>query len=260
MNSSLVSSLKNTTLVTQFNKKGLGSFSRAISAKELKQLNLGWYYNWTPFPKEDSVSSLEFVPMFWGRQDVTGRNLDLVQQSNATHVLGFNEPDLEGQANMTVAECLDLWTHLMPLKQRLGSPAPASPSWLEKFMPEAERRGLRIDFVCIHIYPDISDPQAVEHVERKLREVYQRYKRPVWLTECGAADIKAWNQPQLGKPTPEAAQDFLQKLLVLLEQLPFVERYAWFADRVGEEYSLGSIFQMQANALTLIGELYRDAA
>lgn len=241
-------------------KKGLGSCSTGISAAELKQLHLAWYYNWTPRPKEDAVPGLEFVPMFWSSKDVTAETLAAVRASPAVNVLGFNEPDLEGQSNMTVKECLDLWPQLMRLKQRLGSPAPANSGWLEQFMPEAISRGLRVDFVCIHTYPDISDPKVVDNLEAKLRDIHQRYGLPIWLTEFGAANIAAWHQPQLSKPTPETAQSFLQKLVAMLERLPFVERYAWFADRVGNEYGFSSLFDLNVNRLTRIGELYRDAA
>jgi hypothetical protein len=228
------------------------------SPAELSQLHLGWYYNWTPFPKIAPVPGVEFVPMFWSPKDLTAENLAAVNQGAATHVLGFNEPDMEGQSNMTPEECLELWPQLMTLKQRLGSPAPANSTWLEKFLPEAKRRGLRVDFVCIHRYPDISDPDAVGKIEAMLEGVHRKYGLPVWFTECGAADVTAWHQPQLRKPTAQMARNFLKKLLAMLERLPFVERYAWFSDRAVDEYRLGTIFDLHASRLTPLGKIYRD--
>ncbi|MEI8311997.1 MAG: glycosyl hydrolase, partial [Verrucomicrobiota bacterium] len=216
------------------------------------------YYNWRPFPKIASVPGVEFVPMFWNAGDLTPENLATVNLSDATHVLGFNEPDMCGQANMTPEECMEAWPKLMALRQRLGTPAPATSSWLEKFMPEANQRGLRVDFVCVHRYPDISDPNAVGDIEAMLQDVHRKYGLPVWLTECGAADVSAWHQPQLSKPTPKMAQDFLKKLLAMLERLPFVERYAWFSERVGEEYALGTIFYPRSSRITPLGKIYRD--
>jgi hypothetical protein len=228
------------------------------SPAELSQLHLGWYYNWRPFPKIAPVPGVEFVPMFWSANDLTFANLAAVNQSAATHVLGFNEPDMNSQSNMTAVECLELWPQLMTLKQRLGSPAPADSTWLEKFMPEAKRRGLRVDFVCLHRYPDVSDPGALDEVEAMIEDTHRKYGLPIWLTECGAADVTAWHHPQLSKPTPEMARSFLKKLLAMLERLPFVERYAWFGDRVGDEYGLGTIFDLHASRLTPLGEIYRD--
>jgi hypothetical protein len=248
------------TSVGRHPKKGLGSCSPATSAAELSLLRLGWYYNWRPASKISPLSDVEFVPMFWSADDVTPDNLASVAQSAARHVLGFNEPDMNGQSNMTPSECLELWPQLMKLPQRLGSPAPADSKWLEEFMPEARRRGLRIDFVCIHRYPDISNPNAVQEIETLLEDAHRKYGLPVWLTECGAADVSAWHQPQLRKPTMEMARRFLQELLVMLERLPFLERYAWFADRPDAEYSLGTLFDLHASGLTPFGEMYRDGA
>lgn len=244
--------------LASFIKKGLGSCNELTSPAELSRLNLGWYYNWRPFPKITSVPGVEFVPMFWFAGDVTPEHLAAVNQSAATHVLGFNEPDMEGQANMTPEECLELWPQLMTLKQRLGSPAPANSTWLEKFMPEAKRRGLRIDFVCLHRYPDISDPNAGCEIGAMIDDAHRKYGLPIWLTECGVADVSAWHQPQRSKPTPEMARSFLKDLLPMLEGLPFVERYAWFADRVDAEYGFGTIFDLHARRLTRFGKLYRD--
>ena len=244
----------------RFIKKGLGTCGEITSPAELGRLGLGWYYNWRPFLKIAPVPGVEFVPMFWNAGDVTSENLAAVNQSAATHVLGFNEPDMYGQANMTPEECLEIWPQLMTLKQRLGTPAPATSSWLEKFMPEVKRLGLRVDFICLHRYPDISDPDAADNVVTMLEDAHRKYGLPVWLTECGAADVSAWHQPQLSKPTPAMAREFLKRLLAKLERLPFVERYAWFADRVGDEYSLGTIYYPHARRLTPFGKVYRDGA
>jgi len=241
-------------------KKGLGSCSPLTTPAELEQLNLGWYYNWRPFPKIPPVEGVEFVPMFWSGLDVNPQHLTTVQQSGATHVLGFNEPDMNGQSDMRPEECLRLWPKLMELPQRLGTPAPANWKWLAKFIPEARRRGLRLDFICLHRYPDISDPHCVDEMLDMIETVHQKYELPIWLTEFGAADVSAWHQPQHSKPTAAMAQNFLQKLVPILERLPYVERYAWFTDRVAEEYGLGSIFDLNASRLTPFGQIYVEAA
>ena len=243
--------------VSRIHKKGLGACNPFTTATELKLLNLGWYYNWRPFAKIPPVSDVEFVPMFWCNLDVTPENLATVRQSTATHVLGFNEPDMDGQSDMTPEECLEYWPQLMNLPQRLGSPAPANWKWLDKFMPEAKRRGLRIDFICLHRYPDISDPHAADEILDMIEEAHRKYELPIWLTEFGAADVSAWHQRQLSKPTPAMAQRFIQRLIPALERIPYLERYAWFADRVSDEYGLGSIFDPTDSALTAFGEIYR---
>jgi len=245
--------------VRRKNKKGLGACNPFTTATELKLLNLGWYYNWRPFAKIPPVSGVEFVPMFWCNLDLTAENLATVKQSSATHVLGFNEPDMDGQSDMTPESCLEYWPQLMTLPQRLGSPAPANWKWLDKFIPEAKRRGLRVDFVCLHRYPDISDPHAADEILDMIEAAHRKYELPIWLTEFGAADVSAWRQRQLSKPTPAMAQKFIQRLIPALERIPYLERYAWFADRVSDEYKLGSIFNPTESRLTAFGELYCKA-
>ena len=49
-------------------------------------------------------------------------------------------------------------------------------------------------------------------------------------------------------------------ILAMMARLPCVERFAWFADRVANEYKLGSIFDPFASRLTTMGEIYRDEA
>ena len=239
-------------------KKGIGSWGRDIEGDALQTLNVGWYYSWAPVSQKNSVGSLEFVPMFWNQKDVTPQNIASVEESKAICVLGFNEPDRPDQAAMSVDQCLELWPKLMRLKQRLGSPAPANSKWLEKFMPEAKKRGLRVDFICVHRYPDFTKPGTVGEMERWLWDLHRKYDLPIWLTEFGSADVKAWKQPQFSKPNAEGARKYLETILPVLERLPFVERYAWFADRTRDEYALGSLFHSTTSELTPMGEIYRN--
>jgi hypothetical protein len=195
--------------------------------------------------------------MIWGATDATPATLAKVARSGASHLLGFNEPDMPGQSNLSPADCLELWPALTRLPQRLGSPAPATAEWLDAFLPEARRRKLRVDFVCLHRYPDISNPSAVQEIESMLVGAHRRYGLPVWLTECGAADVSKWKQPQHARPTTAMAHDFLNRLVPMLASLPFVERHAWFADRVAAEYRPGTLFQPNGPKLTPLGRLYR---
>ena len=105
---------------------------------------------------------------------------------------------------------------------------------------------------------DLAPLPVLNPNEAMIEDAHRKYGLPVWLTECGAADVSAWHQPQLSKPTPAMAREFLKKLLAMLESLTFVERYAWFADRVGDEYSLGTIYYPHARRLTPFGKIYRD--
>src|SRR5262245_53100143 len=115
-------------------KKGVGSFSKLTTSRDLGRLKLGWYCNRRPRSTLREPQGAGFVPMFWSTFDLTAKNLAAVAKSKATHVLGFNEPDMASQANMSPEECLEHWPRLEALPQRLGSPAPAAAKWLDEFM------------------------------------------------------------------------------------------------------------------------------
>ena len=147
-------------------------------------------------------------------------------------LLGFNEPDREKQANLTVEDALDGWPKLEPAKMRLGSPSPAGGSarpggWLDRFMAGARERGFRVDFACVHWYGENYDPghrdQRSERVSEYLIAVHERCKKPVWLTEF------ALLKHNKGASATVAEQHaFMVKAMAMLDTLPYVERYSWF--------------------------------
>src|ERR1700712_2496046 len=91
-------------------------------------LQSNWYYTWgNSIPLELAPQNAEFVPMFWSKAAVTDANVaytkQLATQGRARYVLGFNEPDLADQSNMTVADALAAWPQLEAIGLPLGRPA-----------------------------------------------------------------------------------------------------------------------------------------
>jgi len=191
---------------------------------------LGWYYNWRTdqiWSRQKQRRDVDFVPMIHGAKDV---NKPIKSDRRVTTLLGFNEPDGYGgdhQAGMTVAEAIALWPRLQARGLRLGSPATTRDqtlgpnSWQRRFMSEIERRGMRVDFMAVHYYTTDGD---VEAFRRWLIQVHREYRRPIWVTEFAYID---WNRPRAASYERNAA--FAQKAMRMMEGLPFVERYAWFA-------------------------------
>ena len=68
----------------------------------------GWYYNWGPSPSNIGTYNATFLPMIWGANDMGDVNSALGAAS--TYLLGFNEPDVSTQANLTVAQAITDWT------------------------------------------------------------------------------------------------------------------------------------------------------
>jgi hypothetical protein len=98
---------------------------------------------------------------------------------------------------------------------RLSSPAPSSDgkgmAWLDRFMEEADKRKLRVDFIAVHWYRS-ADPAAFEAF---LKDLHRKYRRPIWVTE-----FNGW------KVSEREHERFLKGALRVLERLSFVERYA----------------------------------
>ncbi|MDA7430551.1 glycosyl hydrolase [Primorskyibacter aestuariivivens] len=194
------------------------------------QQGLKWYYNW----RTDQIHArggprrrVEFVPMIHNASNV---NDPIRSDRPVRALLGFNEPDGHGgdhQAGMSVAEAIALWPKLEAHGLRLGSPATTQfgtlgrNSWLGRFMAEAERRNLRVDFMAVHYYSPDGDVIAFRDW---LIDVYKAYDRPIWVTEFAMID---WNRP--GRATYDANAKFAYEAIRMMETLPFVERHAWFA-------------------------------
>src|SRR5262249_12111466 len=144
-------------------------------------------------------------------------------------LLAFNEPDGEGQADMTVAEAIALWPKLEATGLRLGSPGMTTGApWLDEFMAQARTKHLRVDFICLHWYGDITAPDPVGRLRAYLEGYWKRYRLPIWLTEYSGADFEHHTR----KTTVADNARFAADSIAMMESLPYVERYAWFAPLV----------------------------
>jgi hypothetical protein len=196
--------------------------------------------------------------MIWGGANVTDATLKQAKGEGRV-LLGFNEPDLGGQANMTVDRALELWPRLEGTGMRLGSPAVAfgadTPGgWLDRFMTGAKARGLQIDFITLHWYGSDFGPAAVGHLRNYLEATHRRYGKPIWVTEFGLIDFTG--SPKYPDDARQAA--FVKGSTAMMEDLPYVERYAWFAlPAVGEHAETG--LYRDGSHPTAAGAAYRVA-
>ncbi|QFU90122.1 glycoside hydrolase family protein [Amycolatopsis sp. YIM 10] len=211
-------------------KKGVSVNTVAGVNEALRDVRAGWFYNWAAdLQGVAEPEGTEFVPMIWGSGAVTPEQLAKAK-SLGTTLLGFNEPDMAGQANLTVERALDLWPQLQGTGMRLGAPAVAfggdqPGGWLDRFMSGAAARGLRVDFIPLHWYGSDFSAAAVDHLRGYLQAVHNRYGKPIWLTEYALIDF---TQGTPRYPTQEQQVAFVKNSSAMLQSLPFVERYAWF--------------------------------
>jgi RNA polymerase sigma factor (sigma-70 family) len=212
-------------------RKGVSSWSFVGEAQALAASGASWYYNWGATPNGVTAPGVSYVPMIWGAANASDATLAQVQQEG--HVLlGFNEPDLASQANMTVAQALDLWPKLMATGMSLGSPAVASGAatpggWLDQFMAGARARGYRVNFITVHWYGgDFAAGPAVQELQAYLQAIYARYHLPIWVTEFALTNFSGGTATF---PTEAQQGAFLTAATKMLDGLPYVQRYAWFA-------------------------------
>jgi hypothetical protein len=210
--------------------KGVGAWKFPGANQALADSGVSWYYTWGPNP--DGLAppaDVQFVPMIWGATDVNPAELSQVAQAGSI-LLGFNEPDNPVQSKMTAAQALSLWPRLMATGMTLGSPAVARSadvpgSWLSQFMSGAGARKYRVDFITAHWYgANFDTTAAVSGLESYLKAIYARYGLPIWLTEFALGDEASNNYP-----TDSQQAAFVTASTSMLQTLPYLQRYAWFA-------------------------------
>ncbi|GAA2539494.1 hypothetical protein GCM10010435_03510 [Winogradskya consettensis] len=240
-------------------KKGVGSWEFSGAKGALADVGAGWYYNWST--NNDSMpgpADVEFVPMIWGKANVTTADLAKVKKEGDV-LLGFNEPDMGGQANMSVEDALADWPELQDTGMRLGSPAVAygadtDGGWLDRFMTGAKDKNLRVDFITLHWYGSDFSDAAVGQFLGYVDAVHKKYDLPIWVTEYGLMNFS-------GSPKyPSAAQEvaFIQGSTKGMESRSWLERYAWFGlPAVGDSVDFG--LYKDASTPTEAGKAYKAA-
>ncbi len=211
-------------------KKGWCGSGTALSAT--KATNSTWRYNWDT--GSTTTPSTEYVPMrhnyFWPSFGPANNN------AGYTHFLGYNEPDRPDQANIPVETAIEGWPDFLQSGLRLGSPSTSDPfnPWLGQFMDAAEEKNYRVDYMAIHCYWYKSAAQW----KNDLENIYNRYNRPIWITEWNIGANWTGNSFPDG---PSALTDAnatkhkndLIAVLDVLDNADYVERYSiynWVQD------------------------------
>ncbi len=247
-------------------KKGIAAAK--FGPDKIATADASWYYDWRNTPNSGTAPAgkpVEYVPMLSNAGAVTTQNIAALTtaKNNGTYkyLLGFNEPDLGSQANMTVAQAINLWPQLMATGLTLGSPAPSYPNaWFDSFMTQAAAKKYTVDFICLHYYAPPNAANAVSALQTFLTNAYAKYKKPIWLTEFGAPDCKTlgWCGSNAAALTQAQVDAFVPQVIAMLEDLACVQRYAWFVDASQAGFELSAVFNSDGS-LTQTGIDLRDA-
>jgi len=239
--------------------KGVGNYPGVPNAlANLEALKVGWYYDWGTAALGPSPG-IQFVPMIWSHDNVTTQELAAAKAAGAGILLGFNEPDVESQSHMTVAQAIADWPQLLATGLRLGSPATGTgddtkpDGWLAQFMKAIKARGYRVDFICLHPYQARFDvAQATKNLRQEISYVHDTYHLPVWVTEYGMVN---WQNNTY--PDADTAARFATASAALMKELPYVERYAWYS-LIPNQNTLS--LENSNGTLNVIGRAWAEAA
>ncbi|GEM_PF-1979246 len=222
--------------------KGVGlPYSYSSHCEDVGAVGAQWQYNWSPNPQ--NCLNVENVPMIWGASDANALlNGTATLGGNSQYILGFNEPDMRGQANLSVQVAADLW-YQIELKypnKKLVAPAPSHNdtyhTWLPGFRTAFQNtygRPPRLDALAAHCYavPFLgqswtSCQDDIEWYEARVDE--WNIPGGIWVTEYG---FLANNCSGLNCNWTTAVSA-LNSYTDWLQTRPKVKRYAWFASRI----------------------------
>lgn len=222
-------------------KKGVGLAESRFGATQLDSLGVFWYYSWGP--TTDILSNKVFVPMCFSLNTIP-------RLTPAGTLLGFNEPDLTSQSNISVSAALANWPSLVAKSTRLGSPATAknpttAGSWLEQFMSSNPK----VDFICVHWYKGTNSTLFIND----MKAIINKWRKPIWVTEFAPQTVSS-STASPTKYSQAQVNAFINTVVRWMETEPMVERYAWHDSKSGT-----SALFTTAGVLTATGAVYRDA-
>lgn len=216
-------------------KKGWCSTQKSEAiADQMDRLNATWFYTWSA--DRETTTDHEYVPI---RQHIYWPSLDQINGLTAsTHVLSFNEPEHAEQHTSSRCDCggtIDSWkatTYTPDLQEsgmRIGSPAPTDMNWLYEYIGHCDDMTYRCDFVAIHAYWGPNEADGYSAWYNKLKEIYEKTKRPIWITEW------AYGASWTSESWPSGYSDQLEKnraaimdIVDMLERCVYVERYSYY--------------------------------
>jgi hypothetical protein len=159
------------------------------------------------------------VPMFWGYDSIS--QWDQVVAGYANTVLGFNEPNEPGQANLDPSTAAGLWLqYIQPLKaqgyQLIGPAMSSNPNgvtWTQEFM--AACQGCTFDGLAVHWY-DVTSELFISYIQL----YYQTFNLPLWVTEFACQNYNGGAQ---------CADDYIPQFMSTVTQyMNSVDWVVWY--------------------------------
>lgn len=147
--------------------------------------NVAGLYSWGPWkPRNADALGIKFFPMLWGFKQ-EGDFKAQVSTDNCGLIFGMNEPNQDGQSDMSAAAGATLWNTLVrPLKEKgcqLVSPAttsaPSGKKWMQD-MINACGGDCGFDYIGIHWYGT-----SISEFKAYVDDFYATFGKPLIISE-----------------------------------------------------------------------------
>lgn len=238
------------------NYRGVGSTYNQCD--DVKRIGGSWYYSWRREPT--ICKDVEAVPMLWDEASV-----DKEIGGNSDWLLGFNEPDLPTQANITPTLAAELWHEIERVypDKRLVSPSVLSLAWLNEWYGACRvlyGRAPRLDAIAVHCYGAWTAAggamTCIDTLGRFVDWAKAHDVPEVWITEY--AFLPCWSEGEPG------SIEFMDAMQTYFKSEPAITRHAWFqlSYEGRESWSWGShcntsLIDFKSGELTPLGVAYR---
>ncbi|OJJ45398.1 hypothetical protein ASPZODRAFT_586808 [Penicilliopsis zonata CBS 506.65] len=187
---------------------------------------VSWAYDWNDANDGTLPSGIEYVPMLWGSKMFDGWSsaVETALSSGSSYILGFNEPDMTSQADMSASDAATYYKqYITPYADRASLVTPAVTSstdsgmgleWMASFLEACT--DCNATAMAVHWYGEAAS-DFKSFVEQAIETASNYSISSVWITEFG-----------LSSGTDSEAASFIEEVVPWLDSQSAVGRYAYF--------------------------------
>jgi len=253
-------------------KKGLGVVGGQFACADMEKLRASWYHNWNFYP-DNSCNKGAFIPRIYNGGSLESLDQIMEAAKASGWAMGFTEPNLSWQANMTPGEGAEAWHQIeeaaakagvklvspTPNQFEPGQQEPYGHQWTWAMVAEYEQlygKKPHFDAIGWNIYRSTPERAKSYLTARHQEALDLGYNVPVWVLEYGG---ECWNTA-----TGKTGNDIIMAdITVWLDQTDWIARYAWFASRLAghegeaEGWQSCTLINPQTGELTPLGQMYQ---
>jgi hypothetical protein len=191
--------------------------------------NVGLIYTWdADKPKNVQGTGMTYAPMLWGWKNAEDFKEKTVE-GYANIALGMNEPNEEGQSDMSADDGVSLWKqYMLPLADKgytLISPAmssrPNGKDWVKTFMEDCDN--CQVSGIATHYYGT-----DLEEFKSYVKYWHDTYNLPVYVTEYADQDFNGGPQANIGD-----IWAFMEGATQYANENDWIHAHCWFGAMTG---------------------------